>query len=551
LKQSEVFLNTLINSIPIPVFYKNRDGQYVGFNKAFETFFGATKEQLVGKTVFDINPPELAKIYHDKDNELFESGGEQHYEAQVKNTFGETRDVIFSKAALTDSKGTVSGLIGAIYDITERKQVEAELLHIKKAVESSSDAIGISDPQGHHIYQNKAFTELFEYTLAEISAAGGGPAVYANKDIAGKVFEAIMSGNSWSGEVEMISRSGRKLPVALHADAIKDESGQIVGLIGVHRDITERKQAEEALLESEERYRFIADHTADHIWTMDLSLRYMYSSPAVIRILGYTIDELMAQKIDQFFTPESLVMAQTVLREELEIEKNPSADPNRIHTFQSEHRHKNGTLVWLESSITIIRDASMKPIGILGVSRDITERKKTEEQIQHLATHDLLTDLPSMRLANDRLSVALNMARRYKKAVAVMFIDLDGFKDVNDELGHDAGDYVLKQVAQRMLSCVRETDTVARVGGDEFLIIATEINAPENVAQIAEKVIHLVSQPIILNGRQAVVSASIGIALFPDDGTNMDQLIKKADEAMYKVKKAGKNGFCFINITVK
>ncbi len=308
-----------------------------------------------------------------------------------------------------------------------------------------------------------------------------------------------------------------------------------------------RKDTEEALLESEERYHFIADHTADHIWTMDLSLRYMYSSPAVTRILGYTVDELMAQSVDRFFTPESLVAAKKVLMGELETDKNPNTDPNRIRTFRSEHRHKNGNLVWLESSISIIRDASLKPIGILGVSRDITERKKAEEQLQHLATHDYLTDLPSLKVARDRMSVAFNMARRYKKSTAVMFIDLDGFKDVNDTLGHDAGDYVLKQVAQRLLSCVRETDTVARFGGDEFLIIATEINAPENAAQIAEKVIQLVSQPVIFKKQQAVVGASIGIALFPDHGKDMDQLIKLADEAMYRVKNAGKNGFVFVN----
>ena len=147
--------------------------------------------------------------------------------------------------------------------------------------------------------------------------------------------------------------------------------------------------------------------------------------------------------------------------------------------------------------------------------------------------------------------VAFNMARRYKKSTAVMFIDLDGFKDVNDILGHDTGDYVLQQVAQRMLSCVRETDTVARVGGDEFLIIATEINAPENAAQIAEKVIQIVSQPVIFKEQQAVVGASIGIALFPDHGKDMDQLIKLADEAMYKVKNAGKNGFRFVSTTIK
>jgi diguanylate cyclase (GGDEF)-like protein/PAS domain S-box-containing protein len=187
---------------------------------------------------------------------------------------------------------------------------------------------------------------------------------------------------------------------------------------------------------------------------------------------------------------------------------------------------------------------------LMGITEDITESKLAEEQIKHLATHDLLTDLPSLRLAKDRLAMAINLARRYKKSAAVMFIDLDGFKAVNDTLGHDAGDYVLQQVAQRMLSCVRKTDTVARIGGDEFLIIATEINAPENVALIAEKVIKQVSQPIIFNGQQAVVGASIGIALFPDHDKNMDQLIKQADEAMYRVKKAGRNGFCFVNTTV-
>lgn len=265
----------------------------MGFNRAYENFFGATIEQLIGKSVFDISPPEFAKIYHAKDNELFENGGEQEYESQVINTLGATRDVIFNKAVFTDSSGAVNGLIGAVLDITERK--------------------------------------------------------------------------------------------------------------------------------------------------------------------------------------------------------------------------------------------------------------KAEEQIKHMATHDLLTDLPSLRLAKDRLSSALNIARRYKKAAAVMFIDLDGFKTVNDTLGHDAGDYVLKEVAQRMISCVRETDTVARVGGDEFLIIATEINAPENASQIAEKVIQLVSRPVIFNGQQAIVGASIGIALFPGDSEDMDQLIKQADEAMYRVKNAGKNGFRFVN----
>lgn len=163
----------------------------------------------------------------------------------------------------------------------------------------------------------------------------------------------------------------------------------------------------------------------------------------------------------------------------------------------------------------------------------------------HLVNHDPLTDLPSLRLAKDRLSLALGMARRNKTMAAVMFIDLDGFKTVNDTLGHDAGDDVLKQVSQRLLSCVREIDTVAHVGGDEFLLIATGLQAPEHAALIAEKILQAVSRPVILNGRQTAVSASIGIALHPDHGGDEDQLIKLADEAMYRVKYSGKNGYTF------
>jgi diguanylate cyclase (GGDEF)-like protein/PAS domain S-box-containing protein len=560
LKQNESFLNTLLNSIPIPVFYKDKDGRYTGFNRAFETFFGTTKEQLVGKTVFDINPPELAKIYHAKDNELFESGIEQHYESQVKNMLGVTRDVIFNKAVFTDSQGTINGLIGAIMDITERKQAEEALRESEARISAitnfANDAIAMMDNNGNISYWNPAAEHVLGYTSAEAIGRNLHELIAPERFLAAHLaafpeFQKMGRGNAIGKTLELAARrkDGREIEVTLSLSAVKIEGAW--HSVGIMQDITEHKQAENALRESEERYHFIADHTADHIWTMDLSMRFIYSSPAVFKILGYTVEELMTKTFDQYLTPESLMMMKKVLMEEIETDNEPSVDPNRMRTLQSEHYHKNGHLVWMESTLTFIRDAEMKPVGILGVSRDITGRKKTEVQIQHLATHDLLTDLPSLRLANDRLSSALNMARRHKKAVALMFIDLDGFKAVNDTLGHDAGDYVLKQVAQRMLSCVRETDTVARIGGDEFLIIATEINAPQNAAQIAEKVIQSLSKPIVFKKLQAIVGASIGIALFPDHGEDIDQLIKQADKAMYSVKNAGKNDFRFADTATK
>jgi len=183
--------------------------------------------------------------------------------------------------------------------------------------------------------------------------------------------------------------------------------------------------------------------------------------------------------------------------------------------------------------------------AILSIARNITERKQMEEQIRHMANHDPLTALPTLRLANDRLAMAISEATRNNTMVAALFLDLDDFKEVNDTFGHSAGDSVLKQVALRMLDCVRKADTVARIGGDEFLVIATGIHAPKDASLVAEKIIRVVPQPIMIDTKQIVVGVSIGIALFPDHSEDKEQLLELADEAMYMIKKSGKNGYRF------
>ncbi len=303
-------------------------------------------------------------------------------------------------------------------------------------------------------------------------------------------------------------------------------------------ELAARKKIQAEIQRSEEQHRLLIEMLPLAVFVHTHG-KIVYVNPAFLTLFkASSPDDVIGMRLSEFTPPELFDTIEE--RRRIMTEEKLTLPP-----LELDIRCMDGTVITVVSTpmSIIFQDQP----AILTALYDITERKQSEEKINHLATHDMLTDLPSLRLAKDRLSMAMNLARRHNTSVAVLFIDLDGFKSVNDNLGHDAGDYVLKQVAQRMLSCVRETDTVARVGGDEFLLILTGIHLPETAAQIAEKVIRLVSQPISFNGRQAIVGTSIGIAIYPINGEDMDQLIKQADEAMYSVKNAGKNGFRFIN----
>ncbi|MFA5322841.1 MAG: PAS domain S-box protein, partial [Smithella sp.] len=548
LRKNDLFLNTLLNSIPIPVFYKDRDGRYTGFNRAFENFFGTTKERLVGKTVFDINPPELAKIYHAKDNEIFEGGNAQYYESQVKNALGATRNVVFNKAALTDSQGKVSGLIGAILDITERKQGEVALrrseARLQTITNSAHDAIVMIDNNGNISFWNPAAEHILGYTSTEAMGKNLHKWIVPERFLAAHLaafpeFQKTGRGGAIGKTLELVARrkDGREIDVEVSLSAVKIEGSWHA--VGIMQDITERKQAERTLKETRDYLDNLITYANAPIITWSPDFTITRFNQAFEHLSGRKAEDALGKKLEILFPKKSKEESLSRIRMALAGEFWESVEIPILC--------KDGTIriaLWNSANIYGVDGKTL--VSTIAQGYDITERKQAEEQIKHLATHDLLTDLPSLRLAKDRLNMAINMARRNKTSMAVMFIDLDGFKAVNDTLGHDAGDYMLQQVARRLLACVRETDTVARVGGDEFLIIATEINSPENVAQIAEKVIQLVSQPVMIKKQQAVVGASIGIALFPGDGKDMDQLIKQADEAMYKVKNAGKNGFCFV-----
>jgi len=197
----------------------------------------------------------------------------------------------------------------------------------------------------------------------------------------------------------------------------------------------------------------------------------------------------------------------------------------------------------IRAAARVERDLTGKALRVTGVNWDITEAKRVEEKIQHMATHDALTGLPSLHLIKDRIINAVNLAKRHKKNMAVMFIDLDGFKAINDTYGHDAGDVLLQEVAVRLRSSLRETDTAGRIGGDEFLLVVQDISGRDDAELIAEKVIQSLSLPVFTGKGTMKVGASLGIAIYPEHGKDAESLIKEADKAMYGVKKSGKNNF--------
>jgi diguanylate cyclase (GGDEF)-like protein/PAS domain S-box-containing protein len=303
---------------------------------------------------------------------------------------------------------------------------------------------------------------------------------------------------------------------------------------------------------SEKMYRYLVDSSPDIIYTLNHEGRFTFVNDRAYQLLGFKREELIGQHYSILVHEEDLERARYVFNER-RVDERASRNVElrlKCHAGNNQDRTFNNTLMTISlNSIGMhVPDLEVKKLeffGTYGVARDITDRKRAEEVISYQAYHDILTDLPNRILFKDRLGLAVIQAKRKQSELAVMFIDLDRFKLVNDTLGHVKGDELLQQVAVRLKGCLRRGDTLARQGGDEFTIVLPELRDRDDARVIADKFLECLHKPFDLDGHEVHISASIGIAIYPGDGESIDELLRHADIAMYQVKALGKNGHSF------
>jgi len=528
-------LRTILDASPLAVaLIRNRC--LLSANRAFERMFGYRVDEVRGQSVEAFyTSAEAFVAFGQRLYPEIANGGVAKFEQEYKDRAGRVFWTNFY-ARLLDPLQPDKGAVVLIEDISERKATEAareesEERHRQMFLGNASVMFLVDPERAAIVDANPAACAFYGYPL---QAFRGKPLRDIDPRPEGEyraAAERVLADGRGYFLLQHRMANGEIRHVEVHASPLR-VGGQTLIYSIVH-DVTQRHRAEEQL-------RLAAKAIAssgEGIVVTDRDNRIVSVNPAFCALSGYEADELLGR------TPELFRSS----RHDDAFYRAMWDAVRGTGSWQGEiwNRDRHGRVVpeWL--TISVVRDAAGEIEHYVGIFTDISERKRSEERIRHLAEHDALTNLPNRVLLGDRLSQAIVQAQREGRQMALIFLDLDRFKNINDSLGHQIGDQLLQVVAERIHQCVRASDTVSRQGGDEFIMLLPEIAHPSDAARVAEKLLEALAHPCLIEGHELTVTASLGIGIYPDDGADPATLIRNADTAMYHSKESGRNAYHF------
>ncbi len=531
------------------IYFKDRNHVFTGASQTLVSITSPSQHwtDLLGLTDYDVFPEAYADTYYQLEKLVFSGVQVAHEVQEILNVDGNKGWVDNRKYPMHDDNGEIIGLFGIARDITanHQQQLKIEQLLAEKSTILNNSLVGIVTTRDRHVlWANTTIESMLGYDNEGMVGLSTRRFYARDEDyqMIGKAYENIETDGVICNELEFVRKDGQYLWVDMRGTILHQEKGES---IWIFVDVTERKSAEILLLESEERLRLSQRYGGVGTWEYDFITEESVCSENVFQELGFPLKSDKPSWEDVFaaiLAEDHQHVNDTI---DMHIETGSALDVEyRILDIQNEIR-------WMRTVGKVEFNDSGIPVKMRGTVQDITALKKAEEEIENLAFYDYLTQLPNRRLLMDRLSQAIITSNRDGRCGALLFLDLDHFKELNDTRGHHVGDVLLQHVAERLSDNVRAGDTVARLGGDEFIVMLENLNKEAGEAaiqaeNIGTKLLHAINQPYLLLGKEYLSSISIGITLFcANEDVEINELLKQADIAMYKAKNDSRNTLRF------
>ncbi len=545
----EKYIN-ILEEIQDGYFETDLDGNFTFVNRAECEKIGYSKEEFLKLNYRHIQDEKVADKMRQEFIKMYKMG----ISVQLLNTeiFRKDGAKLFSEISVSlirDSAGKPAGFRGISRDVTKRRQMEETIRQSEERyrtiIEEMDEWYLETDLAGNLLFFNDSIVRAMRYS--EKILDGTNYKAFMRKEQADDIFRLFHQVHQTLTPIKnhpykFVWPDGEIAYTEISIFPKLDSENNVFGFRAVGHEITERRKMDEAIRQSEEKYRAIVNEVDEWYFEFDLEGNLVFINDAVVRSVGDPKERLIGLNYKSLINKDQPNDIIKVFRDVYE-----TGEP--IKNFPYEFVLPNGTVNFFELSIFPKKDHDDRIIGFRGVGHDITERKRSEEKLNYIATHDLLTGLPNRMLMMDRLKMATAQAKRTEQKLAMMMLDLDNFKAVNDSLGHMVGDELLKEIALRLSGRLRQNDTISRLGGDEFIILLPAIDQAEDAAEVAKIVLESFEQPFVCNEHLISCTISIGIAIYPDDAQDMEVLLKNADAAMYYVKAHGKNSYHLFALT--